>query len=147
MTVPSVTLFGPIDTILGPYAEYAVLVLVISNLLTRKLAHDAHVRQAREGGEDAIKRHPLHVASSWGLVLVSFYYVTLHHHSGTIVAMFALAIFIADLFEFEARRVEARNDMPLESPKGAITISIVALLYAAYISVFFIVAPIWNAIV
>lgn len=147
MAAPSVTLLGPVDSVVGPYAEYVVLVLVLANLLTRKLAHDAHVRQAREGGADAIARSPAHVATTALLVLASFYYLTLHHHAGIVLSTLVLGTFFTDFFELEARKVEARNDIPIERPKSALLASTLVVLYAAYISLFFVVEPLWNAIV
>jgi hypothetical protein len=51
---------------------------------------------------------------------------------------------LADLFEFESRNVEARNDMPIEAPKSAIVTSALILLYAGYYAFFFLVADVWN---
>lgn len=147
MAGPSVTLFGPIDALLGPYVEYIVLAFVVGNLVTRKITHDAHVRQARDGGADALSHHPLHVASSALVVLASFYYTTLHQHAGIVLSMFVVGMVLADHFEFEARQVEADNGMEIESPKGALTISAFAFLYAAYVSLFFLVEPIWSRII
>jgi hypothetical protein len=147
MADPSVTLFGPIDSLLGPYVEYVVLALVVVNLVTRKIAHDAHVRQARDGGADAISYHPVHWAVTGLLVLATFYYTTLHRHAGVVLSLFVVGMFVADVFEFEARLVEARNDMEIESPKGSLLISVLAFLYAAYVSLFFLVEPLWNKIV
>ncbi len=147
MAGPSVTLFGPVDAMLGPYVEYIVFALVVANLVTRKIAHDAHVRQARDGGADALAHNSLHVVTSALVVLASFYYATLHHHAGVVLSMFVVGMVLADHFEFEARRVEAENDLEIESPKGALTISVFALLYAAYVSLFFLVEPFWSQII
>jgi hypothetical protein len=147
MAGPSVTLFGPVDALLGPYVEYIVLALVVANLVTRKIAHDAHVRQARDGGAEALAHHPAHVATSGLVVVASFYYTTLHQHAGIVLSMFVVGMVLADHFEFEARRVEADNGLEMESPKGALTISVLALVYSAYVSFFYLVEPIWNQIV
>jgi protein-S-isoprenylcysteine O-methyltransferase Ste14 len=147
MAEPIVTLFGPLDTVVGPYVEHVVLVLVVANFVTRKLANDRHRRQAAEAGAEAVSRHPLHVASTWLLVLVTFYYLTLHHHSGVVLASLVLGLFLADFFEFEARKVEAREDRAIETPKGAITAAGLTLLYSAYLSLFFVVQPLWNSVV
>jgi len=141
----SVTFFGPLDAVVGPYMEYVLLALVVANLLTRKLANDAHRRQARE--DEALSRYTPHVLTTWLLVLASLYYTTLHHHAGVVLSMLVVGVFIADFFEFEARRVELREGHPIERPKGAIVIGLVALLYAAYITLFFLVEPFWNAVV
>jgi hypothetical protein len=147
MAEPSVTFFGPIDALVGPHIEYVLFALVLANFLTRKLANDRHRRQAAAGGAEAVTRHPLHVATNWLLVVGSLYYLTLHHHSGMVLSILVLTTFVADFFEFEARKVEAREDIPLERPKGALTAAAVTFLYAGYLAVFFLVQPLWNAVV
>lgn len=139
-------IFGPIDTLLAPGIEYVVLFLVLLNLLTRLLAHRSHVRQADRGFE-AVQRYLPHEASNWVLVIASFYYTTLHQHSGIVLSMLVVGMVIADIFEFEARRVEVRESRTIESPKGAIAGSLLVLAYAAYLSLFFIIEPVWSAIV
>ncbi|MFB6173826.1 MAG: hypothetical protein ABEI39_04210 [Halobacteriales archaeon] len=140
-------LFGPLDTVLGPVVEYAVFLLVLANLGTRFLAHRSHVRQAEAGGADAITRHPVHQASNLLLVLLSFYYMTVHYHSGMVLSVLVLGAVLADFFELEARKVEAREGRALDLPKGAITASVLVLAYAFYVSLFFVVKPVWTAIV
>jgi len=145
-------IFGPIDAILAQRVgdqlliTHLVLVLVVVNLLTRFLAHTRHARQASEGPE-AISRFRLHELSNVVLVLATLYYTTLHHHSGIVLSTLVLGTFIADLFEFEARKVEVREGREIERPKGALVASLIALGYAAYLSLFFVIAPVWNAIV
>jgi hypothetical protein len=142
-----VPFFGPLDTLVGPYMEYVLLALTVAFFLTRKVEHDAHRRQAEEGGAEAIERHRLHTVTLWGLLLSSLYYTTIHHHSGIVLTVLVLGTFIADLFEFEARKVEAREDRPLELPKGSLAAGSVALLYVAYLTLFFLVKPVWSAVV
>lgn len=146
MVDPSVTLFGPLDSLLAPVIEYVVLAMVVLNFASRRVAHSAHQRQA-EDGADALSRHPFHVFTSWALVLLSFYYLTLHHHSGMVLSTLVLGTFIADFFEFEARKVEVREGLDLEAPKGAIAAGTLTLLYAGFLSVFFLVKPIWTQVV
>lgn len=146
MADPSVTLFGPVDAILAPYIEYAVLAMVVLNFISRRVAHSAHKRQAEEG-EDALSRHPFHSFTSWGLVLLSFYLLTLHHHAGIVLSALAVSTFLADFFEFEARKVEVREGKALEAPKGAMVAATVTLLYSGYLSVFFLIKPYWSAVV
>jgi hypothetical protein len=81
------------------------------------------------------------------LTLVSFAYLIVAPHGGTIMSTLVLSTFIADFFEFEARNVEARNGLELDRPKGALVATAFLLLYALYQSLFFVVAPLWNAIV
>ncbi|RLM83350.1 hypothetical protein D3D02_18300 [Halobellus sp. Atlit-38R] len=66
---------------------------------------------------------------------------------GTILIVLVLAMFIADLFELEARNVEARNDMEIEAPKSSIAASLVVLIWSSYYALFFLVEGIWNQFV
>lgn len=146
MTEPTVTLFGPIDTLLGPYIEYLLLALVLVNLGTRFIAHRRHREQARDGPE-AIQRHPAHLTSTWGLIIASFYYMTLHHHAGLVLSTLVLGLFVTDFFELEARKVEAREDLSIERPKSSLLMSSLVFLYIAYVSLFFLIEGYWNAII
>jgi hypothetical protein len=145
------SLFGPIDTVLGsgdhPLILYVLLVLAVANVATRAIAHRSNVTDAHDQGADAIGQHPAHVASTILLILGSFYLLTVELHSGVVLSILVLGMFVTDLFELEALRVEARNDRSLSRPNGAIAASVLVLLYAAFLSVFFVVAPVWNAIV
>ncbi len=148
MTEIAVTFFGPLDTVVGPYIEEILLVLVVSNMLTRKLANDSYREQAEAGADaDELSRHPLHVFSMWGLVLGSLYYTTLHHHAGMVMSALVLGLFITDFFEFESRKVEVSEGHAFERPKAAMVASLFVFMYAGYQSVFFLVAPVWNAVV
>jgi hypothetical protein len=145
------TLFGPIDALLGgehhPAILYVLIVLAVANVITRAIAHRSHVRQAREEGADAISQHPAHVATSILLILASYYLATVELHAGIVLSVLVVGMFVTDLFELEVRRVEARNDRPIGRPNGAIAASVLVVLYAAYSSLFFVIAPVWNAIV
>jgi ABC-type transport system involved in cytochrome c biogenesis permease subunit len=143
---PSVTLFGPVDTLVGPYIEYIILVLVLANIGARALEYSQHVSQAEEGDE-AITRGAPRVATNALLVVTSFYYMTLHAHAGMVMSVLVLGMVITDVFEFESRKVEARQGWDLDRPMGAIGASVLVFLYAAFQSLFFLVAPIWDAIV
>ena len=145
------SLFGPIDTVLGsgdhPLILYVLLLLAIANVVTRAIAHRSNVTDARDRGADAIGQHRAHVASTVLLILASFYLMTVELHAGVVLSVLVVGMFVTDLFELEALRVEARNDRSLSRPNGAIAASVVVLLYTAYLSVFFVIAPVWNAIV
>lgn len=143
---PSVTLFGPVDTILGPYIEYVILVLVVANIAARAMEYRQHVRQADEGA-DAMSRGTFRVATNALLVVSSFYYLTLHAHAGMVMSVLVLGMVITDIFEYESRLVEARREIDIDRPKGAIVASLLVLLYAAFQSLFFLVAPVWNAVI
>lgn len=146
MAAPSVTIFGPIDTIVGPYIEWIVLGLVLLNLVTRKRASDTY-RQRAENGEDDFDRDRAHVFTTWGLLVMSFYFMTLHHHGGMVLSALVLGLFMTDFFEFEARKVEAREGLKAELPKSSLALSVLVLMYASFQALFFIVAPYWNAVV
>jgi len=64
-----------------------------------------------------------------------------------VLSVLVVGMVIADLFEFEARRVEARREIAIDRPKGSIVASLFVLAYVAYISLFFLVAPVWDAVV
>jgi hypothetical protein len=140
-------LFGPVDALLEPIIEYVLLVLVLANMATRFMAHRANVRAAREEGAEAVSRSTVHEITSVLLVLGSFYLLTVAHHAGMVLSVLVLGLFITDFFEFEARKVEAREDLPLDRPKAALAASVVVLLYAGYLSLFFVIEPLWNSIV
>jgi hypothetical protein len=147
MAEPLVNLFGPLDTYLGPYIEYVLLALLVVNIGARALEYGRIRQQAADGGADAITRHPLRVSTNLLLVVGSFYYMTVHHHGGLVFSTLVLGIFITDLFEFESRKVEARREIAIERPKGAIAASMLALLYIAYQTLFFVIQPVWSSIV
>lgn len=139
-------LFGPIDAALAPFIEPVLLVLVVANMATRLLAHRAHVQQA-EAGAESLSRHRLHELSNVVLVLASFYFMTLEAHSGMVLSVIVLGTILADFFEFESRQVELRQDWSLDPPKAAVASSVLALAYAAYLSLFHLVAPYWELVV
>lgn len=131
-----------------PYIAHIVLALAIVNMITRIVAHSRHVNEAEESDADEnIVRWTPHVLSTVALVLASFAFLVIHPHGGTVTTLFAITVFLADFFEFEARRVEARNNLPIERPKSAIVASVFLLLYAGYQSVFFLIKPFWNMVV
>ena len=143
---PSVTLFGPVDTYLAPVIGYVMLVLIVLNTVGRGVEYSRITSQAEEGVE-AISRHPLRVATNFLLVVGGFYYLTVERHAGMIVSLLVVGLFLTDFFEFESRKVEARQGWDVERPWGAIGASAVALLYIAYQALFFLVRPYWSAVV
>jgi len=142
-----VELLGPLDAALGGVMEFVLLALVLVNMVTRGLAHASCARAYESGGAEAIERYVPHEVSNVALVLAAFYYLTLHHHSGMVASMLVVGLFITDFFEFEARKVEARREIGLGRPKSAIAASVLVLLYVAYVSLFFVVEPVWSAVV
>ncbi|WP_135533288.1 DUF7313 family protein [Halostella pelagica] len=140
------SMFGPIDALTKIQVEFLILGLVIVNMVTRILAHRTHVSQARDGA-DAITRYVPHELANVLLVLGAFYYLTIEHHGGMILSMLVLGTFLTDFFEFEARKVEARREKPLDKPKAAVVGSLFVLSYIAYQSLFYLVEPLWNGVV
>lgn len=143
----SAPIFGPVDAVLAPIIEFGLLGLVVVNLVARAREYSQHVEQAAAGGDEALTRHPVRVGTNFLLVVGSFYFITVEYHPGMVLATLVVGMFLTDLFEFESRKVEARRDLRLERPKGSIAASLFVLAYAAYTSVFFIIEPIWSAIV
>lgn len=139
-------MFGPID-LLYPYIEFVLLGLVLLNAATRRIGHGRHVDQYESGGADAIDRFTPHTIANVLLLLAAFYYTTISFQAGVLLVVMVVGVVITDLFEFEARLVEARKDAPLEMPKGSFAAWGLAAVYVAYRSLFFVVAPIWDAIV
>ncbi len=140
-------LLGPLDA-LGQTVEYVILVLVLVNFVTRRLAHGKYVRQA-EASDDAeeISRNLFHEATNVLLLLSAFYYATLEPHGGTVMTVLVIGLVVTDFFEFEARRVEARKGDPLDAPKGAIAAAVLVLLYAAYQALFHLIEGPFGAII
>mgnify|MGYP006286940227 FL=1 len=140
------SLLGPVDA-LEPVAGYLVLALVLVNMGTRWLAFRNYRKQANDEDREEVSRWVPHELTNLLLVLMSFYYLTLHHHAGIVLSTLVLGLFITDFFEVEARSVELRRDVPLDRPKAAMVASLVVFLYAAYISVFFLVKDYWDAVI
>ncbi|PSQ44159.1 hypothetical protein BRD07_00655 [Halobacteriales archaeon QS_9_68_42] len=120
--------------------------LIVLNMVGRGIEYNRIASQAEEGVE-AISRNPLRVATNFLLVVGGFYYLTVERHAGMIVSLLVVGLFLTDFFEFESRKVEARQGWEIERPWGAIGASTVALLYIAYQALFFVVSPYWNAVV
>jgi ABC-type anion transport system duplicated permease subunit len=140
----------PLDPLVAAESviPFVVLALVLANMVTRLLAHRTHVEQAKDAEDDSeISRYLPHSVTTVLLVLASFAFLVVAPHGGMVMSVLVLGVFLADFFEFESRKVEARNEMEMERPKAAVTASLVALLYAAFQSLFFIVEPVWTAIV
>ena len=129
----------------GPALPYAILVMAVANLATRHLEYRQHVEQAAD--RDSVDQYTPHAFTNVGLLLLSLLFTVSAPVSGTILSIVVITMVIADLFEFEARNVEARNDIRIEAPKSAIAASLLVLLYAAYYALFFLVSDVWNQIV
>jgi len=130
-----------------PVVVYGLLLLVVANMGTRYAAYRRYVSRAEADGEDAIERYPPHVVTSFLLVLFAFAFTVIEPHGGMVASVLVLGTLLADFFEFESRRVEARNGMEIERPKSALVGSMLVLAYVAYQSLFFVIEPVWNAVV
>ncbi|MGM0592026.1 MAG: DUF7313 family protein [Halobacteriota archaeon] len=139
----------PVDTLeaLADILPFVILALVVVNLGTRLLAQRSYRRQAAEDDDDSISRFIPHEILNVLLMLASLAFMIVEPHGGMVLSVLVLGMFLADFFEFEARKVEVRNEMPLEPPKSALVASVFVLLYAAFQSLFFLVAPFWNAVI
>ena len=136
-----------IDAVLASIIPFIVLVLAIVNATTRYLAYRRHVRQAREHGAEGVERYFVHSVTTIALVLTSFYYILVELHPGVVLATFALAMFLADFFEYEARLVEARTDRPLELPKAGIGASLFFVSYAGYVVLVTVFGAFWSPVI
>jgi hypothetical protein len=124
------------------------MALVVVNLITRLLAHRNHVQQAAAGDDDEeLSRYLPHELTNVSLLVASFAFMVVEPHGGMVMSALVLGLFLTDFFEYEARRVEARNDMEIERPKSALVASMLVVLYAGFQSLFFLIQPIWNAVV
>ncbi|WP_158057382.1 DUF7313 family protein [Halorussus halophilus] len=148
------SLLGPIDAVLEthildkPLILWVILGLVVVNFGTRFFAQRSYRKQAKSDDHDEhLSRNVVHEVSNVLLVLASFYFLTTHHHAGIVLSSLVLGLFITDFFEFEAREVELRNGEALSKPNGALVASFVVFLYAGYLSLFFLVEPLWNAVI
>lgn len=143
----SVTLFGPVDTVLAPVLIYVVLALAIVNIASRALEYSQISSQVDDGDEDeAVSRNAIRVVTNFLLVVVAFYYLTVDRHVGMIFSLFAVGLFLADFFEFEARKVEARQGWEIERPWGSIGASLLVFAYALY-HILASIFPFWNVFI
>lgn len=140
------SIFGAIDATVAPWITELVLVLAVLNAGTRWRAHRRHRRRAADGAE-TLHRDWLHECSNVLLLLGAVYYLTLHPHGGMVMSVLVATLIVTDLFEFESRLVEVRGEFDLEPPRAAVAASVLVIGYAAYVSLFFLVKPVWTAIV
>jgi hypothetical protein len=137
----------PIEAV-GPYLPAVILVLVLANMATRALAHRTYRKQAAASEDDEeLSMYTPHNLTNLLLVLTSFAFLLVEPHGGMVMSVLVLGVFLTDVFEFESRKVEARNGLDFEQPKAAVAASLIALLYAGFQSLFQFVAPFWNAVV
>ena len=137
----------PLDwlNVVGPILPFAILVMAVANLATRHVQHNRHVEQG--GSEDDVEQYTPHAFTNIGLVLLSFLFAIHAPTGGTILAVLVVTLLLADLFEFEARSVEARNDMSIETPKSAIAASVLVVFYASYYALYFLVEDLVGLVI
>ncbi|SEH40027.1 hypothetical protein SAMN05192561_101581 [Halopenitus malekzadehii] len=136
----------PLDwlAVVGPALPFAILVLSLANVATRRRAHTKHVEQAADG--DSVDRYFPHVFTTIGLVLVSFLFTLVQPTGGAIISMVAATVLLTDAFEFEARNVEARNELEIERPKSSIAIVPIVIVFALYYSLVALNATFWSGL-
>jgi len=143
----SVALFGPVDTYLAPVILYVLLALAVVNVASRALEYRQIRQQVADGEADEnVSRNPVRVSTNFLLVVASFYFMTLDRHTGMVFSLFAVGVFLSDFFEFEARRVEARQGWEVERPWSSIGASLLVLAYVVY-QVLETVFPFWNVVI
>lgn len=143
----SVTLFGPVDTLLEPVLIYVILALAVVNIASRAFEYRQITNQADEGDEDEyLARNPIRVATNFLLVVAAFYFMTIDRHTGMVFSLFAVGVFLADFFEFEARRVEVRQGWAIDRPWGSIGASMLVLAYVVY-QILANFLPFWNLVI
>jgi hypothetical protein len=132
----------------APVLPWVILAVAALNMGTRLFAHQQHARQAREGNDDElVERSTLHSLTTALLLATSFLYLVVAPHGGMVMSVLAVSVFLADFFEFESRKVEARNEQDLQPPRAAIGASVLVVGYAGFQALFSFIAPVWNAIV
>lgn len=141
------SLFGVVDAVLRPYVGFVILALVLVNMGARAFEYRSIVKQARDGGVDAVSRNAVRVATNFLLVVLSFYFATVEFHAGTVLSVLVVGMVLTDLFEFESRLVEIRQEFTLDRPKAAIAASVLVLMYIGYITLFQYIKPFWSQVV
>jgi hypothetical protein len=64
-----------------------------------------------------------------------------------VMSVLVLGAVITDFFEFESRKVEARRDIPLERPNGALVAAVLVFMYAGYQALFWLIKGPWSAVI
>ncbi|MFD1512186.1 DUF7313 family protein [Halomarina rubra] len=141
------SLFGVVDTVLRPYIGFVVLALVLVNMGARAFEYRSIVSQARDGGVEAVSRNAIRVATNFLLVVASFYFASVQSHAGTVLSVLVVGMVITDLFEFESRLVEIRQEFTIDRPKASIAASVLVLMYISYLTLFDFVKPLWTQVV
>ncbi|MXR41076.1 hypothetical protein GRX01_06950 [Halobaculum sp. WSA2] len=138
---------GALESVAG-VLPYVILVVVLVNVVTRLLAQRSFERAAAEGDDDdALSRYLPHEIVNVLLVLLSFAFMVVEPHGGMVLSVLVIGMVISDFFEYESRRVEARNNLEMDKPNSAIVASVLVIAYAGYQALFFVIEPLWSSIV
>lgn len=129
---------GWIETI-GPIVPIAILVLVIANIGARILENRKQAWQVEN--DEPLTRHPLNTFTTMGIVVLGLLFTVYKPISGMIMMIPITGLFIADVFEFEGRRLEADNDLSFEWPKATLAATGLTLIYAMYYALDPLYAP------
>lgn len=141
------TMFGPLDVVLyDQVILYVLLGLVVLNAITRMIGHRRIRRQSESDGVEAVTRFVPHTVANALLFVGAVYYTTVSLGAGIILTFFVVAMIVADVFEFEARLVDIRNDREFDLPKGAITAWAIVAIYVAYRALDFVVDPLADLV-
>ncbi|MFC6787495.1 DUF7313 family protein [Halobaculum halobium] len=127
---------------------FAILAVVLVNVVTRLLAQRSYVQAAADGDDDeAMSRYLPHETANVLLVVLSFAFMIVEPHGGMVLSILVIGMVISDFFEYESRRVEARNNLEIDRPNSALVASVLVIAYAGYQALFFVIQPLWSAIV
>ncbi|WP_348612360.1 DUF7313 family protein [Halobaculum rarum] len=138
---------GALESVAG-VLPYVILVVVLVNVVTRLLAQRSFERAADEGDDDdALSRYLPHEIVNVLLIVLSFAFMVVEPHGGMVLSVLVVGMVISDFFEYESRRVEARNNMEIERPNSALVASVLVIAYAGYQALFFLIEPIWSSII
>ena len=138
---------GALESVAG-VLPYVILVVVLVNVVTRLLAQRSFERAAAEGDDDdALSRYLPHETVNVLLIVLSFAFMIVEPHGGMVLSVLVVGMVISDFFEYESRRVEARNDLEMDKPNSAIVASVLVIAYAGYQALFFLIEPIWSSII
>jgi len=134
---------GWIETI-GPIAPIGILVLVLANIGTRILENRKQAYQLEQ--DEPLTRHPLNTITTMGIVTLGLLFVLYRPISGMIMMIAIFGLFVADVFEYEGRQVEADNDLEFEWPKATLLAAGLTVIYAMYYALTPLYSPILDAI-
>jgi phosphatidylglycerophosphate synthase len=134
---------GWIETI-GPIVPIGILVLVVANIGTRILENRMQAHQVKN--DEPLTRHPLNTFTTMGIVTLGLLFTVYRPISGMIMMIAIFGLFVADVFEFEGRQIEADNGLEFEWPKATLGATGLTLIYAMYYALTPLYSPILDMI-